>query len=52
MTLLCATVMLGVMGIYRMLGSPAQRSAKMTETSSKIAFPGRVSTVTDMAFWG
>ena len=51
MTLLCATVMLGVMGIYRMLG-PAQRSGRITEASYKTAFPGRVSSVTDMAFWG
>ena len=52
MTLLCATVMLGVMGIYRMLGAPAQRNGRMTEINSKIAFPGRVSTAIDMAFWG
>lgn len=46
MTLLCATVMLGIMGIYRMIGSPtAKRNGRLAEAGLRTVFSDRISTV-------
>ncbi len=53
MTLLCATVMLGIMGIYRILGSPAlQRSGKIAEAGITTAFPERIICAYRTSFYG